>query len=440
MQLLQLVHGRFDRELRSPNTLAAVGELADAGYVDRHDAELLADAYRYLRTVEHRLQLVDEQQEHRLPTDALRPGSARPHRSATAASRHRSAVAQLTDDLRTHQSEVRSIHERIWFRPLLEAFSGGRRPLLTPEAAEARLAAFGFTDAARTRQAVAELTRGLTRSSRLMQQLLPLVFDWLSASPDPDLGLLGLRNLAAGPQRSMELANAFRDSPEAARRLCRHPRHQPPAGHDPAAQPAMISTLADADDLRLRSRRELVRGRRGVDAVARRRRRAARPRCKRFTDREGLRDRGPRRARPRRPRPRSGRRSPPWPRPRSRPPSTRSTPQLPFAVVGLGRFGGGELSYASDLDLVFVYDGASAGRLRGGRATGDGPGPLPVGGDTAVIYDIDAELRPEGRQGALARSLDGFRAYFERYAEPWERLAMVRARPVAGDAGARRRA
>ena len=101
---------------------------------------------------------------------------------------------------------MRAIHERLWFRPLLEEFAHDGDRILTEEAAAARLAAFGFSDVERTRQAVRELTRGLTRSSRLMQQLLPLLLDWLSASPDPDLGLLGLRNLASGPQRSMELA------------------------------------------------------------------------------------------------------------------------------------------------------------------------------------------------------------------------------------------
>ncbi len=123
---------------------------------------------------------------------------------------------------------MRSIHERLYFRPLLEALAG-RRVAAQPEAAAEALAAFGFVDAERTRAAVRELTRGLTRSSRLMQQLLPLVLDWLSASPDPDLGLLGLRNLAAGERRA---ADAGRRLPRLARRRpagCAAARHEPPA-------------------------------------------------------------------------------------------------------------------------------------------------------------------------------------------------------------------
>src|SRR5439155_14986590 len=128
------------------------------------------------------------------------------------------ALERFDEELRRHQAVARSIHERLYFRPLLEAFTGsGAMPVA---AAEARLAAFGFRDAERTRQAVRELTRGLTRSSRLMQQLLPLLLGWLSESPDPDLGLLGLRKLVGEGHRSAQLVATFRESTETARWLC----------------------------------------------------------------------------------------------------------------------------------------------------------------------------------------------------------------------------
>ena len=219
MQLLQLVHGHADAGLRSPTTLVALAEMGDAGYIDPDDAARLADAYRMLRTVEHRLQLVDEQQVHTLPTDpdALDHlarvlgyrDTTRRHRGRAA--RRRAAPAPARRCARSTQ--------RVYFRPLLEAFATGEGAL-SPEAAVARLKAFGFTDAKRTQAAVRELTRGLNRSSRLMQQMLPLMLDWLSASPDPDLGLLQLRNLLTGPQRQTTLVEAFRESPESAQRLC----------------------------------------------------------------------------------------------------------------------------------------------------------------------------------------------------------------------------
>ena len=263
-----------------------------------------------------------------------------------------------------------------------------------------------------------------------MQQMLPLLLDWLSSSPDPDLGLLGLRNLASGPQRSMELATAFRESPQVAQRLCRLLGTSRLLGELLRRNPDMIDALGDPDSLRLRSRDELVAGTRA--ALEWRAEDSERwLALKRFTDREGLRI------------------------------AAQDVldlievheveyaltnlaeatleavvavlePPLPFAVVSLGGLGGAELSYASDLDVIFVYDGSTpedfavAERLATTLLAS-------IGGSRPHIYDIDADLRPEGRDGPLARSLEGYREYFERWAQPWERLAMIRARPVAGD-------
>ena len=107
-------------------------------------------------------------------------------------------------------------------------------------------------------------------------------------------------------------------------------------------------------------------------------------------------------------------------------------PPVPFAVIALGRLGGAELSYASDLDVVFVYEGSTPSDFTAAERVATAL-LSSVGGNRPHIYDLDADLRPEGKDGPLARSLDGYREYFERWAQPWERLAMVRARPIAGD-------
>jgi [glutamine synthetase] adenylyltransferase / [glutamine synthetase]-adenylyl-L-tyrosine phosphorylase len=430
VQLLQLVHGGADPELRSPTTLDALAELADAGYVARPDAEHLADAYRFLRTVEHRLQLEEEQQVHAVPADErARERLARVMGYPPSVSA--SALDRFDDDLRRHQRIARSIHERLWFRPLLEDFARDGDRVLTEEAAAARLAAFGFTDVERTREAVTELTRGLTRSSRLMQQLLPLLLDWLSAAPDPDLGLLGLRHLASGPQRSMELATAFRESPQVAQRLCRLLGTSRLLGEQLRHNPDMITLLGHADELRLQSRDELVDGTRA--AVAWRGGQAEqRAALKRFTDREGLRiaahdvldlidvDA-------------VGQALSDLAEATLEAAVTALDPPLPFTVIAMGRLGGSELSYASDLDLMFVYDGSTPSDFEAAERVAIGLLRY-LGGQLPHIYDVDADLRPEGKDGPLARSLAGFERYFERWAQPWERLAMVRARPVAGDA------
>ncbi|HTN80172.1 MAG TPA: hypothetical protein VMK16_10900, partial [Acidimicrobiales bacterium] len=256
VQLLQLVHGAIDSELRSPTTLIALREMAAGGYVDAEDANALADAYCFLRKVEHRLQLVDELQVHAIP-DApeaqTRLARTMGYRDTAAAD----AVDHFFADLGRHQATVRTIHERLYFRPLLEAFSA--LPLLTrPGATEARLAAFGFTSPDRARVAVRELTSGLTRSSRLMQQMLPLLLDWLADSPDPDQGLLALRKLASGAQRSTELASLFRDSPEAARRVCALVGTSGMAADALLHNPDLIARLPDVEQLRTRPKPELV--------------------------------------------------------------------------------------------------------------------------------------------------------------------------------------
>ncbi len=200
------------------NTLVALDEMARAGYVDPDDAAQLVDAHRFLRTVEHRLQLVDDQQVHTVPDDPV----AVDHLARVLGYRDTpagDAAEGLWGDLRRHQLAVRAIHERIYFRPLLEAFAS-TSGALSPEAAADRPRRVRLHRCPRTQAAVRELTRGLNRTSRLMQQLLPLMLDWLSTSPDPDLGLLQLRNLLSAKPRQATLVEAFRESPEAARRLC----------------------------------------------------------------------------------------------------------------------------------------------------------------------------------------------------------------------------
>ena len=429
-QLLQLVHGRADTLLRSPTTLDALGDLAEAGYVDDADAEELADAYRFLRSVEHRLQLVDEQQTHLVPPD----GPDRVWLARVLGLRDTpegTAVEQLDRRLRRERNTVRAIHERVYFRPLLEAFAGGEGDL-SPDAAADRLEAFGFTDAKRTQAAVRELTRGLNRSSRLMQQLLPLLLDWLSSAPDPDLGLLLLRNLLTGPSRQAQLLEVFRDAPDAARHLCTLLGTSRLLGDALARNPDLVARLPHPDRLATRPRDELVAS--AVEAIGwRADRPAVQAGLRRWKERHqlgiaaadvlgylevdavghsltALAEASLEAA------------------------LTTLEPQVPFTVLALGRFGGGELSYASDLDVVFAYDGQGPAAAEEGLRVATALKRFLDGTTPANrVYDVDPDLRPEGKQGAMARSLDGFAQYWEGYALPWERMAMTRARPVAGD-------
>jgi glutamate-ammonia-ligase adenylyltransferase len=322
---------------------------------------------------------------------------------------------------------VRSIHQRLFFRPLLEAFTDGGP--LAAEVAEVRLAAFGFADAERTRQAVRELTSGLTRTSRLMQHMLPLLLGWLSESPDPDLGLLGLRTLATTRHSRTQLVAAFRESPEAARRLCLLLGTGPRLSTAFERQPEMVADLADDDALARRPPAQLV-----EQALAWRGERDTRRRgLLRLKESEELRI------------------------------ATRDVlgldhvdataggltdlaeavlhaavetlePPVPMAVIAMGRFGGAELSYASDLDVLLAYDGTTNDDVAEAERVAEELLRFVKGATPATrLYLLDADLRPEGKQGPVARSLQGYRAYYDRYAQTWERQALVRARPVAGD-------
>jgi len=446
VQLLQLVHGRHDDGIRSPTTLTALTELADAGYVSADDAASLATSYRFLRAVEHRLQLVDEQQVHAIPTDRAaltRLARVMGYRDSPSGD----AAALLTADLRQHQATVRSIYERLYFRPLLEAFAvmpgtDEGEGALSVDAAETRLAAFGFADVERTRVALRELAGGLTRSSRLMQQMLPLILLWLSESPDPDLGLLGLRRLSSGDQRTTELVTAFRESPEVARRLCVLLGTSRLFAETFEHNPDELLSLSDPDGLAVKSADELATG--ATSSVGWRTSQLERRRgLHRYRQREEL---------------RIAARDVLGVGPEQESVAVTGTeltalaegvlaaaleaiaPTLPFGVVAMGRFGGAELSYASDLDVLFVYDGSTADDFAAAEQAAESLLKFLAGRTPSPrIYEVDLGLRPEGKQGPLARSLDGYRAYYDRWALMWERQALLRARPVAGDVDVGRR-
>jgi glutamate-ammonia-ligase adenylyltransferase len=439
VQLLQLVHGRHDEALRVRATLPAIGELAQAGYVDPDDAAVLSAAYRFLRTVEHRLQLVDLGPMYAVPADdAARQRIARAMglRDTNPAS----ALEQLDAQLTHHQAAVRGVHEQLYFRPLLEAFSDpGLGTLAREGALEERLGAFGFADTKRTYAAIQDLTRGLTRRSRLMQQLLPLLLGWLAESPDPDLGLLCLRNLATGDrQRTEEITRSFRDSPEAARRLCllvgttatvadalrEHLDLIPRLPDVERLRTADVATLRAKAGVAISWRADLTDKQRGLRrwrarnlvGVVARDVLEHEPVEVVGADLSRIADAAMAAA------------------------LDALEPRIPFTIVALGRYGGGELSYASDLDVVFVHGGTGPDAYDEAERLARGIRRM-IGGDTPAnrLWEVDVDLRPEGKKGPLARSLDAYATYFGQWALTWERQAMLRARIAAGDAEVGRR-
>ncbi len=431
VQLLQMVHGRHDETIRSPTTLDALDQLAGGGYVERADATRLGGAYVFLRNVEHRLQLWDEQQTHTLPTDEValsRLARVLGYRDTP----RRSAYQRFDEEQRSHQAEVRAIHERLFFAPLLDTLSG--RGPLTDDAAQERLAAFGFADAEHTRTALRDLTRGFRRSSRVLSALLPVILDWLSASPDADLGLLQLRRLAEGTARATALATTFRDQPGAAERTCRVLGSSRLVGDALLHQPEVVELLGDDQWLVPPRAAEALRAAALETLHWRADPGARRDGLRRFKRRELLRIAA---------RDVLG----------LAPPDTTATeladladacveaalrglePSVAFSVIGMGRLGGRELSYASDIDVLFVYDSASPDDSAAAERLATGlMGEIGATTAEGQTFRIDANLRPEGKQGPLARSLESYRRYYERWALTWEVQSLTRVRPVAGDA------
>jgi glutamate-ammonia-ligase adenylyltransferase len=247
------------------------------------------------------------------------------------------------------------------------------------------------------------------------------------------MGLLQLRRLAEGRARSGALAVAFREAPGAAERVCRLLGSSRLAGDALRRHPEFVPSLADDEVLnRAKGREELVEEAMGTlawrtDSEERQEglRRFKRRELLRIASRDllglasveevgeelaGLAEA-----------------------------SVEATlrdcdPSVPFAVIGMGRLGGRELSYASDIDVLFIYEGSGAGDFDVAEKTATriikGIGATTAEGQT---FRIDANLRPEGKQGPLARSLDGYRTYYEKWAETWEFQSLLKARAVAGD-------
>ncbi|HUG75535.1 MAG TPA: bifunctional glutamine-synthetase adenylyltransferase/deadenyltransferase, partial [Acidimicrobiia bacterium] len=433
VQLLQLVHGRADPGLRSANTLSGLRLLADGGYVTAEDADGFAESYRWLRHVEHRLQLYDLRQTHALPADPLareRVAKAAGYRDAGAAG----ALEAFEADLVRHRARVRTIHERLFYRPLMEAFAATPPD---PAALDRQMGAFGFTDSAAMQRAVTELTAGLSRRGGLMRQLLPLLLRWLSESPDPDLGLAQLHRLATRPPNDEALVAVLRDDPAAGERLCRLLGTSRLAGPLAARLPLTNLHLGDDGALAAAPGAAALRDEAALRLVARETTADRAESLRRFygeqllgisaADLGGAADGDSVAGR-----------------------LTAVAEAVleaaltavvsglgsvpPVAVIGAGKLGGAELDYASDLDLLIVFErsddesDAAAARIAEGLV---GLMGRPAAG--LPLPEIDLGLRPDGRKGALARSMDAYRDYWAGWAQTWERQALLRTRPVAGD-------
>ncbi|MET9265725.1 bifunctional [glutamine synthetase] adenylyltransferase/[glutamine synthetase]-adenylyl-L-tyrosine phosphorylase [Amycolatopsis sp. NPDC004079] len=447
VQLLQLVHGRVDPALRSPSTLDALAALGDGGYVGRADAAEMSSSYEFLRTVEHRLQLRRLRRTHLFPassdTDELRilarACGIRPVRG-------RSQGEALLAEFRRHAQGIRRLHEKVFYRPLLQSVANVPTEALrlTTKQAASRLAALGYAAPEGALQHIKALTSGVSRRAAIQQALLPVLLDCLADTPDPDGGLLSYRKVSEALQDTPWYLRVLRDEGTVVERLAFLLGTSNLVPDLLVRAPEVLQLLGDPARLTGRtpaevatSLRAAVRRQPGLSAAVTAARSLRRHELLRVAcaDLLGLLDvpsvcealssvwvavlQGALSAAYRQRQAELGR-----------------TPAT-IAVIGMGRLGGAELGYGSDADVLFVCEPAEgvpdAEALRFASSVAETVRKIlgAPSADPALV--VDADLRPEGRSGPLVRTLESYRAYYQRWGEVWESQALLRARFVAGD-------
>lgn len=437
VQLLQLVHGKAEDTLRTGNTLTALAALSKSGFVGREDASALSASYAWLRSLEHRLQLV------RLRRTHLLPESDEELRVLGRALGYRTEPAQeLMVKWREEAALIRRIHEKLFYRPLLQAVAklGADEQRLTPDAAKRRLAALGYIDPQGALVHLGALTTGISRRAAIQKALLPAMLGWFADGPDPDAGLFGFRQLSEALGDTPWYLRTLRDSGVAAQRLALILSTSRFATELLLRAPEAAAMLEDDSQLLPRGRDALIAEARAVaaryedpeaaiEAVrAVRRRELFRTAVADVLGLIDVEEVG-----------------------RALTDVAAATlwaaldaayPQesLPtrFAVIAMGRLGGQEMSYPSDADVLFLHE--PVGNADEKEAT-DAAMALASGMRTLCALPspeppllIDADLRPEGRDGPLVRTLDSYANYYREWSEGWERQALLRAVPMAGDA------
>jgi glutamate-ammonia-ligase adenylyltransferase len=447
-QIHQLIHGGREPGLRAPATLDALAALKESGRIPADAADDLSSAYRLLRTVEHRLQMVDDRQTHVLPADsAALDNVARLHGLDSGTALLRLIEAPV--------SRCGELYDGL-------AGQGETRIPLNPEALELHLIRAGFDDPVSARLRIEGWRGGKARSLRTaaaaeaFEAMLPVLIEAFGRAPDPmrainrfddvvtklPSGVNFYRLLEARPGLTDHLGTILSHAPALAEQLGRRPELLDGLVDASAFEPApQVEELVrdfsrserQSEDYQLvldRVRRRVnerrfalgvqlivahsdpIEAAEGYSRVAEAAINVlAGAAIAEFEARHGR------------------------------------VPGSELLIMGLGRLGGEALTHASDLDLVYLFSGTH-------EAESDGPRPLratdyfnrlaprvtaalSVPTASGPLYDVDTRLRPSGTDGMLAVSLESFARYQSEQAWTWEHMALTRARPVFGSEAGR---
>ncbi|HOV59438.1 MAG TPA: bifunctional [glutamate--ammonia ligase]-adenylyl-L-tyrosine phosphorylase/[glutamate--ammonia-ligase] adenylyltransferase [Candidatus Hydrogenedentes bacterium] len=443
VQLLQLLNGGKWPDLRTPNTLEAIRALGTRQYLSPFEAERLATHYVFLRQLEHRLQIENGLQEHTLPE----PGASLDSLGRRMGFLNGQALLTV---FRQRTTEVREILQRflsekgagnLWVAALLERGADATDGL-------ARLAQWGFSDPERARAILQNMANGpedkpFTRdTAQRFVTVAPALIQALAEEGDPDIVLERLESMLSHVPTPGAMYSLLAYYPGLSSRLVTLAANSPWLCELVSRDVSLLDTVGSPQLTARASTRQ------DLEEELRMLRSAARPDAAPYRlklgellkvavrdlaqgisvadvgdeltqlaevvldyvvsiSREEVENRFGRH-------------------------------EAPFAVLALGKFGGREMGYASDLDLVFVHGGAAqdarlsateyyavlaAGIIRRLKE------PTRWG----ALYDVDARLRPDGNKGMLVVSADRFFEYYRREAQMWERLALMKVRAVAGD-------
>lgn len=450
VQIQQMIHGGRDPSVRAAATLDAIVELHAAERLDDAMAVELADGYRLLRTIEHRVQMVEDAQTHLLPAD--------PHALDNVARLHGLAGREeLIAELRPRVEKVGHI---------FDSLSPGERGVLSndPDILRAELVALGFADPDAAARHVGHWRSGKARSLRspaarqAFEAMLPALLPAIAAGAHPDHALNRLSDIVERLSSGVNFFRLLEARPQLAQLLAKVLAHAPALADQLARRPELFEGLFDASsfsmppqadefasfltqamrghsyDMALDRARRLVNERRfalGVQLIDLRRdplevtegyARVAEgalialgnAAADEFRKVHG------------------------------------AFPGGELLVLALGRFGGHSLTHASDLDVIYLHTAEQGGRSDGAKPLGPNDyfnrlasrvtAALSVPTASGPLYDVDTRLRPGGATGMLVVSLDAFEQYQRKEAWTWEHMALCRARPVFGPRNARKRA
>lgn len=436
VQLLQLVHGRTDASLRSRDTLGAIESLVAGGYIARADGKRFSEHYRFLRVLEHRIQLSQLRRTHLMPSDEVA-------RRAIARSLSLDLSAeQMISRWESVKLEVRDLHQQLFYRPLLSVVSGlSQEDLeLTSAQAQDRLGAIGFQDTRSALAHITALTTGLSRRASIQRQLLPVLLQWFAEGTDPDSALLAFRRLSEDLGESHWYLRMLRDSSGAAKRMTqvfstsklatslfeRMPEAAAWFDREEELVPlkldgllaqfqAIISRHEDVDtaasSIRAIRRKETLRVAMGF-VIGKLELETTATGLSNITEAYlvSMQELATKALLAR-----------------------KGSLCHELMTVAMGRFGGAELGFGSDADVMFVYKPLVADVNIAQTESEELVSEIrKLCSDQILEFELDLDLRPEGKNGPIVRSIDSYASYYKRWAGTWESQALLRARIISG--------